>query len=43
MARRFCRIGWYGTRVRLVAQAMLKIVKLDIAGLRAAYDGRTAA
>jgi len=26
-----------------VAQAMLKIVKLDIAGLRAAYDGRTAA
>ena len=43
MARRFCRIGWYGTRVRLVAQAMLKMAKLDIAGLQAAYDGRTAA
>jgi hypothetical protein len=31
------------TRVRRVAQAMLKMVKLDIAGLRAAYDGRATA
>jgi hypothetical protein len=29
--------------VRLVAQAMHKMVKLDIAGLQAAYDGCTAA
>ena len=31
------------TRVRLVAQAMHKMVKVDIAGLQAAYDGCTAA
>ena len=31
------------TKVRRVAQAMLKMVKLDIAGLKAAYDGRTVA
>jgi hypothetical protein len=30
-------------KVRRVAQAMLKMVKLDIAGLKAAYDGRTVA
>jgi predicted 3-demethylubiquinone-9 3-methyltransferase (glyoxalase superfamily) len=30
-------------RTRRVAQAMLKMVKLDIAGLKAAYDGRVAA
>lgn len=27
-------------RARRVAEAMLKMVKLDIAGLRAAYEGR---
>jgi predicted 3-demethylubiquinone-9 3-methyltransferase (glyoxalase superfamily) len=31
------------TRVRRVAEAMLKMVKLDIAGLRKAYEGRAAA
>jgi predicted 3-demethylubiquinone-9 3-methyltransferase (glyoxalase superfamily) len=31
------------TRARRVAEAMLKMVKLDIAGLQAAYDGRVAA
>jgi predicted 3-demethylubiquinone-9 3-methyltransferase (glyoxalase superfamily) len=31
------------TRVRRVAEAMLKMVKLDIAGLREAYEGRAAA
>jgi predicted 3-demethylubiquinone-9 3-methyltransferase (glyoxalase superfamily) len=30
-------------RVRRVAEAMLKMVKLDIAGLRKAYEGRAAA
>ncbi len=30
-------------RVRRVAEAMLKMVKLDIEGLKAAYDGRIAA
>ena len=31
------------TRARRVAEAMLKMVKLDIEGLKAAYDGRVAA
>jgi hypothetical protein len=39
--------GWDATDVNRiaerVAQAMLKMVKLDIAGLQAAYDGRAAA
>src|SRR5205823_999743 len=30
-------------RARRVAQAMLKMVKLDVAGLQAAYDGRAKA
>jgi predicted 3-demethylubiquinone-9 3-methyltransferase (glyoxalase superfamily) len=30
-------------KVRRVTEAMLKMVKLDIAGLQAAYDGRSAA
>ena len=30
------------TRARRVAEAMMKMVKLDIAGLRAAYEGRPA-
>jgi hypothetical protein len=29
------------TKVRRVAQAMLKMVKLDIAALQAAYDGNS--
>jgi predicted 3-demethylubiquinone-9 3-methyltransferase (glyoxalase superfamily) len=34
---------WDRARVRRVAEAMLKMVKLDIDGLKAAYEGRIAA
>jgi predicted 3-demethylubiquinone-9 3-methyltransferase (glyoxalase superfamily) len=30
---------WFPDKARRVAEAMLKMVKLDIAGLRKAYEG----